>query len=192
MSKQDIIDAISKEGQLIQHIDKTFKFLAQDHDIIIISGALDEFVKIFLETNGILEHVTDVLSTPAMITDEGKIVIKSFPENWIGPCHVTGRKLCKENALKDFIAGKNDQYDEMVYIGDGINDFCAARTLGIKDVICPKQGYCLEKMLKEEEKLISAQIAPWKDGLDIIEKLSLLTKQQKKMSSLFKIVSEVR
>jgi len=174
VSKQDIIDASAKEGQLILHIDKTIKFLAEDHDIIIISGALDEFVKIFLEAQGILEYVTDVLSTPAMITDEGKIVIKSIPENWIGPCPVTGRKLCKENALKDFIARKNDQYDEMIYVGDGGNDFCAAQTLGIKDIICPRQGYTLEKMLKEEEKLISAHIAPWKDGLDLVEKLSLV------------------
>jgi pyridoxal phosphate phosphatase PHOSPHO2 len=177
-SKQDIVDAISKEGQLIQHIEKTIKFLSKDHDIIIISGALDEFVKIFLDARGILEHVTDVLSTPATITDEGKIVIKSYPENWIGPCTVTGRKLCKENALKDFIARKNDQYNEMVYVGDGSNDFCAARTLGIKDIICPRQGYALEKMLKKEEECISAQIAPWQDGLDLVEKL-LLARQQK-------------
>ena len=179
VSKQDIINACAKEGQLIQHIDKTIKFLAEDHDIVIISGALDEFVKIFLDANGILEYVTDVLSTPATITDDGKIVIKNYPENWIGPCPITGRKLCKENVLKDYIHRKNNQYDEMVYVGDGSNDFCAARTLGIKDIICPRQGYTLEKMLKEYKESIRAQIAPWKDGLDLIEKLSLLTKQQK-------------
>ena len=179
VSKQDIINACAKEGQLIQHIDKTIKFLAEDHDIVIISGALDEFVKIFLDANGILEYVTDVLSTPATITDEGKIVIKNYPENWIGPCPVTGRKLCKENVLKDYIHRKNNQYDELVYVGDGSNDFCAAQTLGIKDTICPRQGYTLEKMLKKEEECISAQITPWNDGLDLIEKLSLLARQQK-------------
>ena len=106
-------------------------------------------------------------------------MIKSYPENWIGPCPVTGRKLCKENALKDFIAQKNNQYDEMAYVGDGSNDFCAARTLGIKDIICPRQGYTLDKMLQEEIEFISAHITPWKDGLDLVEKLSL-AKQQKK------------
>ena len=109
VSKQDIINACAKEGQLIQHIDKTIKFLAEDHDIVIISGALDEFVKIFLDANGILEYVTDVLSTPATITDDGKIVIKNYPENWIGPCPITARKLCKENVLKDYIHRKNNQ-----------------------------------------------------------------------------------
>ena len=179
VSKQDIINACAKEGQLIQYIDKTIKFLAEDHDIVIISGALDEFVKIFLDANGILEYVTNVLSTPATITDEGKIVIKNYPENWIGPCPITGRKLCKENVLKDYIHRKNNQYDEMVYVGDGSNDFCAARTLGIKDIICPRQGYTLDKMLQEEEEFISAHITPWKDGLDLVEKLSL-AKQPKK------------
>ena len=179
VSKQDIINACAKEGQLIQHIDNTIKFLAEDHDIVIISGALDEFVKIFLDANGILEYVTDVLSTPATITDDGKIVIKNYPENWIGPCPITARKLCKENVLKDYIYRKNNQYDEMVYVGDGSNDFCAAQTLGMKDIICPRQGYTLDKMLQEEEEFISAHITPWKDGLDLVEKLSL-AKQQKK------------
>merc|ERR550525_712224 len=89
------------------------------------------------------------------------------------PCPITARKLCKENVLKDYIYRKNNQYDEMVYVGDGSNDFCAAQTLVMKDIICPRQGYTLDKMLQEEEEFISAHITPWKDGLDLVEKLSL-------------------
>ena len=47
-TKNDIIDALAKDGHLVKGMDKVFKLLVKDHDIIIISGGYDEMVKRFL------------------------------------------------------------------------------------------------------------------------------------------------
>ena len=47
-TKDEIIDAITNDGELIKGMDKLFELLFKDHDIIIITGGYDEMVKRFL------------------------------------------------------------------------------------------------------------------------------------------------
>ena len=94
----------------------------------------------------------------------GKLLISPIPENWGGPCKTSGRSICKVSVLKYFM--EEHSYEKLVYVGDGSNDLCAALTLGANDIVCPREGFALEKLLKQN--CVQAQILPWKDGIDLL------------------------
>ena len=55
--------------------------------------------------------------------------------------------LCKSLFFEDFIKDKKDRYDKIFYIGDGKNDFCLSKKLGVNDIIFPRFNYTLYKIL---------------------------------------------
>ena len=43
-----------------------------------------------------------------------------------------------------------DKYQKILYIGDGSNDFCSAMTLPENNLVMPRKGFKLEKMLQSQ------------------------------------------
>ena len=60
-------------------------------------------------------------------------------------------------------------FDKIFYIGDGKNDFCLSKKLGINDIVFPRVNYSLYKILydKNGKKEVKAKIIPWNNGNDI-------------------------
>ena len=98
-------------------------------------------------------------------------MVSQIPKEWRGPCKITTRELCKKTALQYFIQQQHeqltDQYDKIIYIGDGENDLCPALSLSANDLVCPRQGYKLESLLKQH--CVQAKIVSWKDGTDLLK-----------------------
>ena len=59
------------------------------------------------------------------------------------------------------------------YAGDNVNDLCPGlAALSAGDLLCPRAGYALERLLKErEEGEVKARIVPWESGEEILEAL---------------------
>ena len=171
VTKQDIIDGILTSGEFVPFMDKALKRFAKEHDIIIISGGWNMQIEVLLEKHGLLKYINKIYATPVEISEDAKITIKPIPKEWRKVCENTGRQFCKEDILKFHLDKQNQSYQQIVYIGDSMNDLCASQSLCNKDVACPRKGFKLDKVL--ETTNASATIISWKDGEDLIEQLKL-------------------
>jgi pyridoxal phosphate phosphatase PHOSPHO2 len=61
----------------------------------------------------------------------------------------------------------------LIYVGDGNNDYCPGRLLGINDFFCVKNDHSLAKLLKNEEykKEIKSKLIYWSDANEIISQI---------------------
>ena len=171
VTKQNIIEGMLTSGEFVPFMDEALKGFAKDHDIIIISGGWKMQIEVYLEKHGLLKYINKIYATPVDISEDAKITIKPIPEKWRKVCENTGRQFCKEHILKGHLDKQNQSYEQVVYIGDSMSDLCASQSLGNKDIVCPRKGFKLDKVL--ETKNVEAQIISWKDGKDLMEKLNL-------------------
>ena len=169
ITKDIIWQALANCGEFVEGMDEVIKHFAQDHDIIIVSGTLNVNVEAFLEKFDLLQHITKIYGIPSEVTEDGKFFVNQRPNEWGDSCEITKRSFCKESILKYHLSQMNHQYEQIVYFGDGSNDFCVARSLGTKDIVFPREGFKLVSMLEKEP--ISAQVIPWTNGKDVLNKI---------------------
>jgi len=183
--KKGVIEAIANDGSLVNGIDQVIKKLFMTHDIIIITGADYETVKLFLAKHNLLTFVKKIYGRPATIYDNGKIVLGDLPKEWAGPCQPCkngyGNKkdykvFCKTAILKSYLNNSTNTYERFIYFGDGLNDLCSALSLGANDIVCPRKGFKLESAIKERHfKSIQAALLPWNNGLELLNVLSIIS-----------------
>ena len=68
------------------------------------------------------------------------------------------------------------EYDRVFYVGDGGNDLCPTSCLRGHDVVMPRKGYTLEKLLaqlksQEDSASLRARVIAWSSGTEIMEEL---------------------
>ena len=79
--------------------------------------------------------------------------------------------------MEDYWKENNkDEYNKILYVGDGGNDLCLSKKLSEKDYVFPRKNYKLYKLLFNENKKdeIKANIYPWQNGQEIIDILETL------------------
>jgi len=81
-------------------------------------------------------------------------------------------QLCpvQEKILEEFLMKKKYSYNNIVYVGDGHNDFCPGTILTPKDYIFPRFGFKLHNMTMDLKyrNLLKCNIVSWKNGQNII------------------------
>lgn len=152
-------------------------------DIIIISDCNSYFIDIWLEKNGLQNVIFKVFTNPAYINDDGKLNISMFHVQ--NSCKLSSKNLCKGQILEDFIeerAKNGVKYSQVIYCGDGVNDFCPILRLNENDLACVRNNYkCLDLVTKAKEgqsfeksgqpHIVKAEVLVWESGLDILNKL---------------------
>ena len=75
---------------------------------------------------------------------------------------------------KEYTAGK--QFKNIVFIGDGLNDFCLGKLLKVGDYLFPRFEFPLHKLVNDPVKKleISCKVLTWINGMDIINYLKNL------------------
>jgi 2-hydroxy-3-keto-5-methylthiopentenyl-1-phosphate phosphatase len=93
------------------------------------------------------------------------IVQTSVLKIYVKVCSVSqlGRELLR------YSTGKN--YEKMVYIGDGNNDFCPSTKLSSSDHCLPRRGMAFSRLLESPEMKakIVAEIIPWDTADDVLK-----------------------
>lgn len=164
ITKKEIEETVSKDGQIIKNMDKVIKTLAKDHDVIIVTNSYEFHVKYFLVGHGIAQYVSKIICVPAEVSEDGKIIRGDVPQT-LKACSTCNFSFCKSLAMKSFIGVKN--YESIKYFGDGKNDFCPCLTLkSSKDAIFPRKDFALMKLISPIQT--DAGIYPWNDGSDIL------------------------
>lgn len=163
---------------LIKQLSEKFNY-----DVIIISDSNSYFINAWLERHDLREKVTKVFTNPAQF-HEGILQIKMY--HLQDSCKLSTKNLCKGQILEDFVkhqSKKDVNYDKIVYVGDGTNDFCPILRLDDKDLACAREDYKLSIMVKktmagkpiDDTNIvhdIKSKVITWKNGFNILNELT--------------------
>ncbi|CAG8457322.1 4537_t:CDS:2 [Ambispora gerdemannii] len=173
---------------------ETLKVIKKNHgDIIILSDANVVFIDIILKANKVDNLISQIITNPADWEDTGRLRVHRLHPTEIAPHGCLNKcalNICKGtelvNYLAPFIEQQENYYNQILYVGDSINDFCPATKMKSNDVVLVRKGYALERFLNSpgyfndddlggSDKLkkmnrdkINARIVYWKDASDIL------------------------
>jgi pyridoxal phosphate phosphatase PHOSPHO2 len=148
-------------------------------DTLIISGANTLFLQWALEKNNLTDLFPVYYSNWANPDEE--LVIKIHPHH-THDCEECDKSQCKKiiikNHFKKIALNENDFdiYKNILYAGDGNNDYCAGTILREQDILFPRANFPLAKKLfiKGQIKNLKCQVHLWEDAYKIIEELNKL------------------
>lgn len=138
---------------------------------IIISGANTLFIQWLIEHHKLHDVFPKFFSNIAEPHQELLIKITQAHEH---ECKRCDKSQCKNRIMKEYlkeIQYEEGNYDHVLYIGDGSNDYCAGLVLGENDYLFAREGFSLHKMLYKKDMLkdMKCKVVPWKDGYQVLE-----------------------
>lgn len=145
-------------------------------DCIVISDSNTMFINWILQASGLQAAVDQVFTNPAKINESGYMEVMCHHSHDCDRCPVN---LCKKKVLELYLSGQSErgvEYERVFYVGDGGNDLCPTACLRVHDVVMPRKGYTLEKLLARQEgqecnPSLRARVIAWSSGTDILQQL---------------------
>lgn len=155
------------------------KFIAEHKntiDCIVISDSNTMFIDWILNASGLQAAVDQVFTNPAKFNELGYMEVQCYHSHDCDQCPVN---LCKKKVLELYLSEQSNggvEYERIFYMGDGGNDLCPTSCLRGHDVVMPRKGYTLEKLLAKlegqgESTSFKAKVIAWSSGTDILEEL---------------------
>ncbi|XP_029946896.1 pyridoxal phosphate phosphatase PHOSPHO2 [Salarias fasciatus] len=143
-------------------------------DCIVVSDSNTLFIDWILQAAGLRGAVDHIFTNPAHFNDHGHMEVSGHHSHDCQRCPVN---LCKRKVLEQYLSQRAGggssggvSYRCVVYVGDGGNDLCPALCLRAQDVVMPRVGYSLEKLLRVEEG-VRARVSAWSSGEQILQEL---------------------
>lgn len=145
-------------------------------DCIVISDSNTLFIDWILQASGLHSAVDRVFTNPAKFNELGYMEVQCYHSHNCNRCPVN---LCKRKVLELYLSEKADggvKYEQIFYVGDGGNDLCPTFCLRGNDVVMPRKGYTLEKLVSRLESQtddysLRAKVKVWSSGTEILEEL---------------------
>jgi len=181
----DSLEFVPGMENLLQDLRSKF-----DCEIIIISDANSFFISRILERAKLDSLIAETFTNPAEFEESGRLRVRPFHCNT--DCDLSGKNLCKGRVLEEYLEkrrGQGVEFENVLYAGDGGNDFCPMLRLCSRDGAFPRVGFFLEKYVnrmakkKENPLRIPAMKYFWNDGHDILRVMNKVFQQQKQSSS---------
>lgn len=156
------------------------------YDIIIISDSNTEFIGTWLKAHNLTNYILKTFTNPAQFVDNHLMIEMYHLQEH---CKLSTKNLCKGQILQDFIENQKHEginYNRIIYVGDGINDFCPILRLNELDLACVRKDYkCADcvKLAKEGKYLddlgkpytVKAKVCIYKTGIDILNAIKTKT-----------------
>ncbi|KAF3686939.1 putative phosphatase phospho2 [Channa argus] len=145
-------------------------------DCIVISDSNTMFIDWILHAAGLHRAVDHIFTNPAKFNELGYMEVRCYHSHDCSRCPIN---LCKKKVLELYLSEKSDEgveYERVFYVGDGGNDLCPTSCLRGHDVVMPRKGYTLERLLaklddQEDGASLSARVIVWSSGSEILQEL---------------------
>lgn len=178
---QNIIDCmreiVIKDSmkQLLQHLH------SKEFQIIIISDANSIFIQEILLKNNLDYIFSKIYTNKAEFCDQtGCLKVQPFNESFNlnqelfnCPTQVCSTNICKGEVLKRHLCEiELSNLAEIIYVGDGRNDYCPGLCLRETDFFFVRENYSLSKLLDKRHNLrecIRSKIFKWQTAKDLLE-----------------------
>ena len=166
---------------LTQGMSDLFNYIKEkkeNYDSIILSSNYEYVIKYILNKNNIIDIFLDIITNPSREANQDEkeqfiYVLKKREHN----CKICNPCSCKKNEFKEF-CNKHDMnnYDKVIFICDGFNDFCLAVDLGENDITLMRKNFALYKKIKSKnfENNLKCKVQAWESGNDIINYLETI------------------
>lgn len=139
-------------------------------DLKIVSDANRFFIETILKHHNLTDYFSEINTNLSYVDEEGKLRIFPF-HDFFSSSHGCG--LCPPNMCKGvvierikatmFAEGKR----KIIYLGDGIGDFCPSLKLNEGDYVMPRKNFPLWELICRNSMLIKADVHDWCDGEEL-------------------------
>lgn len=155
--------------QILQLIKRRCVDLSQ---VKVLSDANVFFIDEVLRAHGVRGLVDEIVSNPVLEeprTDNGIIALRVI--RFIRPparhaCPICPLNLCKGDVISAHLG--QGIYDRVIFVGDGMNDFCAALKLRSTDVLFARKHFGLEKLLLHNPGKVRCPVFFWSSHADLL------------------------
>ncbi|NXO31826.1 PHOP1 phosphatase, partial [Cisticola juncidis] len=162
-------------------VPELFQFLSKHRalfELVLISDANVFGVEAKLRAAGVRRMFRKVFSNPASFDRRGVLVLGPYHSHQCPRCPPN---MCKRKILGEYLAQRAAQdveFQRVLYVGDGANDFCPAGTLRAADVAFPRRGYPMHRLIQETQErqpgAFQAAVVPWESAAEVARYLQEL------------------
>ena len=125
------LNANLEKIQLSPKMKELFAYLRKNkskYEMIICSNAIDYEIKHILKHNAVLDLFDDFICSKGIIQNEKSETLLFVPKNQFPhSCDVCSPNQCKAFELKKYLEKNKKQFDKILFICDGSNDYCPAK-----------------------------------------------------------------
>ncbi|XP_050380637.1 inorganic pyrophosphatase 1-like [Argentina anserina] len=136
-------------------------------DLRIVSDANVFFIETILKHLGLEECFTEINTNPSHVDEQGRLRISPFCDFTSSP---HGCSLCPPNMCKSVITERirsqasAEGRKRMIYVGDGVGDYCPSLNLREGDFVIPRKNFPLFNKICQNPLALKAEIHEWIDG----------------------------
>ncbi|KAH9083854.1 phosphatase phospho-type [Lactarius deliciosus] len=137
---------------------------------LCLSSANSVFISTILESKGLQDLFTEIVTNPAEWDPSGLLKLRRHidPD---GPQHNCPAPAPQVVKLDAFLKRSGTDYDRIIYVGDGSNDFCPVLRLRSQDMVLCRRHRTLERRIAlEGERLgLKCQVRYWAGAWEVEE-----------------------
>ncbi|XVF74438.1 hypothetical protein PTKIN_Ptkin13bG0110300 [Pterospermum kingtungense] len=138
-------------------------------ELRILSDANLFFIETILEHLGLRECFSEITTNPSFVDEQGRLRI--FPYHDFTKTSHGCNGLCPPNMCKGMIIERIQASLEgnkkIIYLGDGIGDYCPSLRLEEADYMMPRKNFPVWDLICKNPMLIKAEIHEWSDGEEL-------------------------
>ncbi|XP_073156952.1 thiamine phosphate phosphatase-like protein [Henckelia pumila] len=135
-------------------------------DLKVASDSNTFYIKTILEHHGIYNCFSEIVTNPVLVDSGGRLRI--FPCHDVASshaCNLCPPNLCKGRVIERIQAETGCK--RLIYIGDGMNDFCPTLKLVAADFVMPRKNFPLWSHISNNLELVKAKVCEWSDGEEL-------------------------
>jgi len=142
--------------------------------LFCLSNANSVFIRTILQDKGLLDLFTEIVTNPAEWDESGllKLYRRVDPDGPQHGCMIgCSANMCKGEELEAFLERHKPEFDQIIYVGDGENDYCPVLRLRSQDVVLCRRQKGLEKRIEKEgpKDGLKCRVYKWTQAWEVEE-----------------------
>lgn len=142
--------------------------------LFCLSNSNSVFISTILQDKGLVELFTEIVTNPAEWDESGLLELRRRvdPAGVQHGCKVgCSANMCKGEELKAFFERHKPEFDQVIYVGDGGNDYCPTLRLRSQDTVLCRRQKGLEKRIETEgpKDGLQCQVVKWTQAWEVEE-----------------------
>ncbi|XVF26930.1 hypothetical protein REPUB_Repub14bG0062700 [Reevesia pubescens] len=137
-------------------------------DLKIVSDANVFFIETILEHHGLKECFSEINTNPSFVDEESRLRIfphHDFTKSPHGCHHPCPPNMCKGIVVERIQASLSIEDNKtIIYMGDGLGDFCPSLKLGDGDYVMPRKDFPVWDLICKNRRLIKSEVCEWRNG----------------------------
>jgi pyridoxal phosphate phosphatase PHOSPHO2 len=159
---------------MVRAITALKKTASPETTLFCLSNANSVFIRTILQDKGLLDLFTEIVTNPAEWDESGllKLYRRVDPTGAQHGCMIgCSANMCKGEELEAFLERHKPGFEQIIYVGDGGNDYCPVLRLRSQDtVLCRRQKGLEERIEKEGPKDgLKCRVYKWTQAWEVEE-----------------------